>query len=56
MKLGIAAVALKCPFCGSEDVRPCGTSNVKSGTGVIIRYIHVKHFKLNTPITAVNTM
>jgi transposase-like protein len=24
-----AAVALKCPFCGSEDTRPYGTSNGK---------------------------
>jgi transposase-like protein len=25
----MVAVALKCPFCGSEDVRPYGTSNGK---------------------------
>jgi transposase-like protein len=24
----MVAVALKCPFCGSEDVHPYGTSNV----------------------------
>jgi transposase-like protein len=27
------AVALKCPFCGSEDVRPYGTSNGKKRYG-----------------------
>jgi hypothetical protein len=26
---GMVAVALKCPFCGSEDVRSYGTSNGK---------------------------
>jgi transposase-like protein len=26
---GMVAVALKCPFCGSEDVRPYGISNGK---------------------------
>jgi transposase-like protein len=25
----MVAVALKCPFCGSEDVRPYGTANGK---------------------------
>jgi hypothetical protein len=25
----MVAVALKCPFCGSEDVSPYGTSNSK---------------------------
>jgi transposase-like protein len=25
----MAAIALKCPFCGSEDVRPYGASNGK---------------------------
>jgi transposase-like protein len=25
----MVAVALKCPFCGSEDVRPYGSSNGK---------------------------
>jgi transposase-like protein len=25
----MVAIALKCPFCGSEDVRPYGTSNGK---------------------------
>jgi transposase-like protein len=29
----MAAAALKCPFCGSEDVRPCGTSNGKKRYG-----------------------
>jgi transposase-like protein len=29
----MAAVALKCPFCGSEDVRSYGTSNGKKRYG-----------------------
>jgi hypothetical protein len=40
----MVAVALKCLFCGSEDVRSYGTSNGKSGMPVIIRRVPIKHF------------
>jgi transposase-like protein len=32
----MVTITLKCPFYGSEDVRPYGTSNGKSGMRVII--------------------
>jgi transposase-like protein len=39
----MAAAALKCPFCGSEDVRPYGSSNGK------------KRYACNNPVCAHKT-
>jgi hypothetical protein len=51
----MVAIALKCPFCGSEDVRvPRVFQRVKSGMPVIIRHVPIKHVMQNTDITAVS--
>jgi hypothetical protein len=47
----MVTAALKCPFCGSEDVGYYGASNGKSGMPVIILNVPTKHFTPNTTIT-----
>jgi hypothetical protein len=46
-------VTMACPFCGSEDVRPYGTSNGKKRYACNNRPVRIKYFMRNTAITAI---
>jgi ssDNA-binding Zn-finger/Zn-ribbon topoisomerase 1 len=52
----MVAVALKCPFCGSEDVRPYGTSNGKKWYACNNTECSRKTFYAKYTITAASPM